>query len=389
MARGGRRVLLLEKTSRAGTKILASGGTRCNLTTTLGPNEAARLFGAAERFLQPCLRALPPAAVRERFHALGVPTVVEPALEKVFPASDRAVDVRDALLQAARAAGVDLRCNTPVLSVTPSAGGWVVATPGETFACKQVVLAAGGASYPRTGCTGDGYGWLRALDLPVVEPVPALVPLRSNAAWVRALSGVSIQDTEARLLDGAGKVVARRARPVLFTHVGLSGPGAMDLSEPVARGGDWTIALDLLPQRSDTDLQQLLVEAAARPGGCHLARALGEGVATRLQVAALRQAGIEEDNPALQRLDRVRRQRLVDVLKGLRVPISGVLGWDHAEVTAGGLALAEVDRRTFQVRRYPGLYVIGELLDLTGPIGGLNFQAAFASAEAAGRHIAG
>ena len=387
LARRGRSVLLLEKTARAGTKILASGGTRCNLTTTLGADDAAKLFGPAERFLQPALRALPPAAVRERFHALGVPTVEEPALEKVFPASDRAVDVRDALLRAARSAGVVLRCNTEVRAVEPSGEGWTVATPRERIACEKLVLCAGGASYPRTGCTGDGYGWLRALDLPVVEPVPALVPLRSGAAWVHALSGVSIQDTEARLLDASGQTVARRARPVLFTHVGLSGPGAMDLSAMVARGGAWTIALDLLPHRADVDLQKSLVEAAGRPGGCRLIRAIGDGPPARLLAAAAHQAGIAEDNPALHQLDRSRRIRLVEALKGLRVPISGVLSWDHAEVTAGGLALGEVDRRTFEVRRRPGLYVVGELLDLAGPIGGLNFQAAFSSAEAAARHI--
>ncbi|MCE9615386.1 MAG: aminoacetone oxidase family FAD-binding enzyme [Lentisphaerae bacterium] len=389
VARGGRSVLLLEKTSRAGTKILASGGTRCNLTTTLAADAAARLFGPAERFMQPALRALPPARVRERFHALGVPTVEEPELEKVFPASDKAIDVRDALLRAALSARVDLRYDSAVRSVEPSGDGWTVATPQDRFTCQKVILCAGGSSYPRTGCTGDGYTWLRTLDLPVIDPVPALVPLRSSAPWVHALSGISLPQTEARLLDAAGRTIARRARPVLFTHVGLSGPGAMDLSAHVARGGTWTIALDLMPTLSDQELQRMLVDAAGRPGGCRLIRAIGEGLPARVLGAAAHQAGITEENPALHQLDRTRRLKLVDALKGLRVPISGVLGWDHAEVTAGGLALEAVDRRTFEVRRYPGLFVIGELLDLTGPIGGLNFQAAFSSAEAAARHLAG
>lgn len=389
VARRGRRVLLLEKTSRAGTKILASGGTRCNLTTTLAADAAARLFGPAERFIQPALRALPPAKVRERFHALGVPTVEEPELEKVFPASDKAIDVRDALLRAALRVGVDLRFDSAVRTVEPSGDGWTVSAERDRFTCQKVILCAGGSSYPRTGCTGDGYNWLRTLDLPVIDPVPALVPLRSGASWVHALSGVSLPQTEARLLDAGGRTIARRARPVLFTHVGLSGPGAMDLSAHVARGGMWTIALDLVPNLSDQELQTMLVDAAGRPGGCRLIRAIGDGLPARVLGAAAHQAGISEDNPALHQLDRSRRRKLVDALKGLRVPISGVLGWDHAEVTAGGLALEAVDRRTFEVRRYPGLFVVGELLDLTGPIGGLNFQAAFSSADAAARHLAG
>ena len=384
LARGGRSVVLLEKTPRAGTKILASGGTRCNLTTTLGPEPASALFGAGRRFVQPSLRALPPAAVRARFHALGVPTVEEPQLEKVFPASQRARDVRDALLRAAVAAGVDLQLQAAVTGVEPAAdGGWWVHGRGGPRRCRAVVLSAGGASYPKTGCTGDGYPWLRALDLPVVAPVPALVPLRSPQAWVRALSGVSLQDVEARLLDRDDRIVARRARPVLFTHAGLSGPAAMDLSEPVARGGAWTVALDLVPHRPEAALRAEIHDAATRPGGPRLARLLGEGLPGRRLAAAARQAGLDDDNPLPYAVDRARRNKLVDALKGLRVPVEGTLGWDEAEVTGGGLALDAVDRRTMAVAGRPGLYVIGELLDLTGPIGGLNFQAAFATAEAA------
>ncbi|MEZ4235441.1 MAG: aminoacetone oxidase family FAD-binding enzyme [Myxococcota bacterium] len=264
----------------------------------------------------------------------------------------------------------------------PGADGWWVHGQ-QPLRCRAVVLSVGGASYPKTGCTGDGYPWLRALDLPVVAPVPALVPLRSPAGWVQALAGVSLQETEARLLDGSGRIVARQARPVLFTHKGLSGPGAMDLSAPVARGGAWTVAIDLLPRRPEDALRAELHAAAGRPGGPRLARLLGEGLPGRLLAAAAAQAGIDDDNPLPYAVDRAKRNKLVDALKGLRVPVDGTLGWDEAEVTAGGLALDAVDRRTLAVGGRPGLSVVGELLDLTGPIGGLNFQAAFATAEAA------
>ena len=390
-ARGGRRVLVLEKTARAGTKILASGGTRCNLTTTLGPAAAARLFGDAEPFLLPALRALTPAAVRARFHALGVPTVTEDALEKVFPKSQRAVDVRDALLRDATDAGAQ---EQPAAAEDRAAGLDRPAVTGGGDPLHRGLVAepgAGGQSYPKTGTTGDGYGWLRDLDLPVVRPVPALVPLASRAPWVTALSGIALPDVEARLQDPSERVVARRKRPVLFTHHGISGPGAMDLSVHAARaaasGGTdgWHVALDLLPDRGLDDLRAELLDAAGRPGGPRLARLVGHRMPARVLEAVVRQAGLSDDNPALHQVDRKSRNRLCDALKGLRVPLSGTLGWDEAEVTGGGLSLEAVDRATLEVHGRPGLHVFGELLDLTGPIGGLNFQAAFATAELAAR----
>lgn len=171
---------------------------------------------------------------------------------------------------------------------------------------------------------------------------------------------------------------------VLFTHHGLSGPGAMDLSAPIARGGPgWTIALDVMPGTPLEAVQGALRDAAERPGAPHLAR-IAPGLPARLVAAVARQAGLTDENPALNRVERKARNRLADALKGLVVPISGTLGWDAAEGTAGGLALGAVDRTTMAVRGRPGLFVCGELLDLDGPIGGLNFQAAFATGELAG-----
>lgn len=407
LGKGGK-VLLLEKTARAGAKILASGGTRCNLTTTLGADEAAALFGVAQRFVQPAMRGLPPSEVRARFLEMGVETIVEPELEKVFPKSQRAVDVRDALLKRVLAVGVEIRYGAQVLGVLAGEdGAWRVTLEGGDLRCAKLLVCAGGQSYPGTGTTGDGYGWLRALGLKVVAPVPALVPLKSSAAWVHELSGLTVAACEARALDGDGRILARRRRPVLFTHQGLSGPGAMDVSEPVSRahfagvfsggGQDYQVAIDLLPDVSEEELRQRLADGARAAGGPTLSRVLakvleGEELPGRLMDAVFRQAvrgnhggekGVEKKGMSLSQIDRSTRNKLVEALKGLRVPVNGTLGWEKAEVTAGGLALSEVDRKTMAVRKHAGLYVFGELLDLSGPIGGLNFQAAFATAELA------
>ncbi|HED64579.1 MAG TPA: aminoacetone oxidase family FAD-binding enzyme [Planctomycetes bacterium] len=392
-AEGGARVCLFEKTPRAGTKVLASGGTHCNLTTTLPPEDAARLFGSAgARFLRHAFRALPPAAVREHFRTLGVETVEAP-LDKVFPASGRARDVRDALRAWALRAGARLRLDSAVVGIeAPDPGGpWGVRlASGERVLTRFLVLAVGGRSFARTGTSGDGYRWLRELDLPIVEPVPALVPLTSPAGWVHELSGISLQDVEVRLAEPGGKTIARRSRPIVFTHTGISGPGAMDLSEHVARAGRPLEArLDLLPAVEREEVRALLIRFGSVPGRPGIGRALAQSghVFPRRLVAALaRQAGFERP-PSCADLARASRHRLVEALKGLAVPIDGTLGFDRAEVTAGGLALGAVDPGTMQVRSRPGLFVCGELLDLQGPIGGLNFQAAFATAELVGRTL--
>jgi predicted Rossmann fold flavoprotein len=274
---------------------------------------------------------------------------------------------------------------------------------GTAVRCARLIVCPGGKSYPRTGTTGDGYGWLAALDLPIVEPVPALVPLSSPAKWVRELAGVSLQDVEARLVDAKGTTLGKRRRPVLFTHKGVSGPGAMDLSAPVARAeagakrrGEkaplFHLMLDLVPELTREELRAAFVDAAGKPGAPHFARALSSTVASpppkRILDVVARRAGLASGDLRANQLDRESRHLLVETLKGLPIEIDGTLGFDQAEVTAGGLALSHVDRGTMRVKGFENLYACGEILDLAGPIGGLNFQAAFATAELAARDAA-
>ncbi len=390
-ALAGRRVLLLEKTPRTGTKILASGGTRCNLTTTLDGPGAARLFGRrGARFLAHGLRILPPHAVREHFHRLGVPTVEAP-LEKIFPASQRARDVRDALERAAREAGVELRLGQGVRTLAREGDAWrLELEEGPCVRSAFVVIATGGRSYPRTGTTGDAYPWLASLGLPLVEPVPALVPLASPEPWVRALTGVALEDVEVRVAEPTvgdwSAPLTRRRRPVVFTHTGLSGPGAMDLSEGVARGRVVALKLDLYPDHSPEACREVLLELARTSPRTRLSLALaraGWGLPRRVLERVAAQAGCAEPDPPVSSLDRARRHDWVLAAKGLDVPVDGTSGWDAAEVTAGGLDLSAVDPGSMAVRGHPGLYAIGEVLDLQGPIGGLNFQGAFATAQVA------
>ena len=398
-ARGGRDVVVLEKTPRTGTKVLASGGTRCNLTTTLGPDEAARLFGTrGERFLRHAFRTLTPAGVRRRFEEWGVPTEEAP-LEKVFPSSGNARDVRDALEGAARGAGARIVLDAPVEAVVRDGGVWTARTAdGGAHSARALVVAVGGKSYPGTGTTGDGYGWLDALGLDIVTPTPALVPLTSPAPWVHELTGLAWQSGEVRLEDAAGRVLQRRRRPMIFTHRGISGPAAMDVSHHVSQvlqsGGhlDCSVRFDFYPDLDREVLRGALIDVAGRSGAPRLQRALAEtpaGPMPRRMFDAVAAAAELSGDVSVNALNKTQRHALVEVFKGLAIPIDGTTGWDHAEVTAGGLSLRAVNPRTLQVNGHEGLFVIGELLDINGPIGGLSFQAAFATAELAGACLAG
>ena len=384
----GARVLVLEQNARSGTKILVSGGGHCNVTTTLDAVAAEAHFVSSEggakggRFLRHALRTTPPAEIRRWLEERGVATV-EREFEKVWPASMRARDVRDALVGRAVDAGARIRTRTPVCEIGRTSTGWCARAGQVEFVAPTMVLAVGGKSYPKAGTRGVGYAWLRALDLEVIEPVPALAPLASPAHWVHALAGMTLEDVELRLQAGE-KPVFRRRRPLLFTHRGISGPAAMDASGRLERApGRYRVLVDLVPDVPSEALAARLFVG----GGRLLPRIARElGLPRRLGTHILQSLELEDVAPA--EVNRRKRRELLLALKGLEIPISSSLGFDKAEVTAGGLALGEVDPKTMQVRRHPGLFVTGELLDVDGPIGGFSFLVAFATGALAGRAAA-
>lgn len=378
----GRNVILVEKNKRPGVKILVSGGGRCNLTTTVtGPALEAAYGAAAGRWLRHALRAYPPAALRAEIEAAGVP-LKEEALEKVFPVSDRAADVLAALLGRAEAAGVAFHCGRPVTALVLEGEGFRAETLAGPIHARAVILACGGRSYPQMGTTGDGYALAAALGHSLTPTRPALAPLRLEIPWLQALAGLSVEDCGLALADDAGRPLARRRRPLLFTHQGLSGPGPMDVSGWAEEAGPGCrLTLDFLPALSrealDAALRAGIAESGRRAAWTLLPAALPE----RLRRALAEQAGAAG---SAAELDRAGRARLVGAVKAMALPVDGTLGFARAEVTRGGIPLDEVDPRTMASRRAPGLFICGELLDIDGPIGGYNFQAAFATGRLAG-----
>jgi len=380
----GRATILLEKKARPGLKILISGGGRCNLTTTKAGRELEAEYGLRRgRWLRHALRAFTPSDLVALIEGAGVP-LGEEDLDKVFPTSGRAGDVLEALLGLAVRAGVKLAVSTPMAGVESDGAGYVVHTARGSMRTTSLILATGGLSYPKTGSTGDGYRVAQAFGHGMVPTVPHLAPLAIEAAWVRDLAGIVLTDSTIAVAPRGGAVLCRRKRPILFTHKGLSGPAPMDLSGFVEEvGGGCEILFDFVPGAKREDLERDLVEQARTHGRRTTVNALPRALPERLRRALVELAGAEG---SVAELRRDRRQRLLTLLKECRVPVDRSLGLSHAEVTRGGIPLEEVDARTMESKIAPGLFLCGEILDVDGPIGGFNFQAAFATGRLAGLH---
>jgi predicted Rossmann fold flavoprotein len=384
----GRRVLLLEKNRKPGVKILMSGGTRCNITHATDNRGIVDAYGLPGRFLHSALAALGVQETLDFFEAEGVATKVEET-GKVFPVSDKALDVLNALLRRLQRSGATLALAEPLLDLQPRPPGFALTTPQRVIGARRVILTTGGQSYPGSGTTGDGYAFVARLGHTIVPPRPALVPITVASPWVAELRGVTLPDVGVCVVEGGKNLVAKRGS-MLFAHFGLSGPVILDVSRVVSghpQPASLGLELDFLPGTKEPDLDEWLRVEAAASGKKQLAAVLSVRLPRRLCDVLLPQAGLPADRKAAA-LSRGDRTQLVGCLKRLRLPVTGTLGFGKAEVTAGGVALDEVDSRTLQSRRVPRLFLAGELLDLDGPIGGYNFQAAWSTGWLAGEMAA-
>ena len=375
-----------------------SGGTRCNITQATDKAGVVKAFGKPGKFLHSPLAALSPQQVVDLFEAEGVATKVEPT-GKVFPVSDRAADVLAALLNRLDRSGCRLELEQPVSGIEQTAGGFRLTTSGGEILARQLILTTGGKSYPGCGTAGDGYAWAESLGHTIVPLRPALTPITSPADWVAQLRGLTLPDVDVRVLPGpgdSGGAARKRKQPLeqrrgslLFTHFGLSGPAALDVSRAVSASGrprSLELVCDFLPSLSVEAAAAYLAEHLAAQGGRQMANCNLPELPARLWTALLAQVPIRPAQRAAE-TPRAAAGRLGRLLKATSIPIDGTRGFKKAEVTAGGVALREVDSRTMQSKCTPGLYFAGEILDLDGPIGGYNFQAAFSTGWLAGESV--
>lgn len=391
-AERGRRTLLIEKNRKPGVKILISGGTRCNLTHATDRRGIITAYGKQGKFLHSALAKLGPDELVALIEAEGVATKVEDT-GKIFPVSDRAVDVVDALLARLRRSGAELAVEEPLASLTASTepgGVFSLVTAQRTLTAPKVIVCVGGKSYPGCGTTGDGYGWLAALGHTIVTPRPALVPITTDVAWVRELQGVTLPDVSLRLVDTAdGRALDTRRGSLLFAHFGLTGPAPLDISREVSGHAEprrLALECNFWPAVNPQQCLDHFRDHAAAGGKKQLLALFPEVIPRRLAEALCKLAAVAGDVTAAQ-LAKADRNRVAQVVQRAVIQPSGTRGYAKAEVTAGGVSLDEVDSRTMESKRVPGLYLAGEVLDLDGPIGGFNFQAAFSTGWLAGESV--
>ncbi len=379
-------VVVLEGARRPGAKILVSGGGRCNVTNAIVAD--ADFWGGKRTIVRRILKALPVPATRAFFADLGVP-LHEEAGGKLFPDSHRARDVLDALLGGVESCGATLVTGTRVLAVSRDANAFLLETSSGRLAARSIVLATGGRSLPKSGSDGAGYGFAASLGHTLVPQTPALAPLILDADSPHGihvdLSGVSVDVDVAVWVDGSIAIRLRGA--LLWTHFGVSGPVVLNASRHWARavldGRQARVTLGFFPDRGFDALDTLWVRTASERPHATVRSTLAAHLPDAVAAAIPRALGVPPDR-TLADLARDDRRRLVHALTEWPLPVVDTRGYTFAEVTAGGVPLTEIDPATMASRICPGLYLVGEILDVDGRIGGFNFQWAWCTAALAG-----
>jgi predicted Rossmann fold flavoprotein len=377
----GRTIVALDGARTLGAKILIAGGGRCNVTHEVVTERD--FAGSSPNAVRKVLRRFDVAATLAFFAELGV-TLKREDTGKLFPTTDRARTVLDALVGAARAAGVALRHPWRVETLDRADDGFVLGGPAGRLHARRVVLATGGRSVPTTGSDGHGYALAQRLGHTVTTRIlPALVPLLVEPGHlVTRLAGLTVPAT-LTVERASGKRLVSCTGSTLCTHRGLSGPAVLDVSRHWLHARldapDARLVVSWLPGERVETVDRMLLELGAASPGRFLARRMPE----RLARALCAEAGVEPGAPG-RSLTREQRRALATAVAAMMLPVTGDRGFTHAEATAGGVPLAELRLETMESRIVPGLHVCGELCDVDGRIGGFNFAWAWASGFVAG-----
>jgi hypothetical protein len=397
----GAKVILLERNSIVGRKLRITGKGRCNVTNTAEKADFIAAFGPDGKFLYGAYSRFSNQDVIDLLERLGVPTKVERG-GRVFPKSDSADDVANALAKWIKDLGVDVRPGTKVQGLAvedaceagESGEGCTRRVTGvKVFSgvipADAVILATGGITYPKTGSTGDGYRMGVEVGHTVVPPAPSLTALDAKESWVPDLEGLSLKNVSAALLVN-GKRVAKEQGEMLFTHFGVSGPIVLTLSKVYSSLTEYppsvSLSINLKPGVTREQLDERLIGDFTRT--VHYKNYLSE-LLPRMLIPVFTRLSMIPADTSINKVTAEQRKRIIDLLLDFRMTITGTRPMDEAIVTAGGVSTREIDPRTMESKLVSGLYFAGEVVDVDAVTGGFNLQAAFTMGWVAGESAAG
>ena len=379
-AQRGFRVLLLEKNDRLGKKLLITGKGRCNVTNNCASSEVLQNVPRNSRFLYSAMDGFPPERIMKLLQENGCELKVERG-NRVFPVSDKSASVLECFRNLLKKHGVTVQQGTVKDVLVGDGAVTGVKTAAERFACRWVVLATGGVSYPATGSTGDGYAIAERLGHTIVPPEGSLVPLQEDGDVCASMQGLSLRNVGVRLFNGKNKLLYDDFGELLFTHFGVSGPTVLSASAHL-KGDGCRLLIDLKPALDPQKLNERLLRDLDQYKNRTMENALTDLLPRSMIPVILRLAQID---PALQAnsLKKEQRRRLLELLKAFPVQIKGKRPVEEAIITSGGIKVSQIDPKTMESKLINGLYFAGEILDCDAYTGGFNLQIAWATAYAA------
>lgn len=389
-ARAGAVVHVYEKNEKLGKKLYITGKGRCNLTNACTVEELLESVKSNPKFLYSAFYGFTNQDLMDFFEQEGLAVKTERGL-RVFPQSDRSADVLDTLRRAMKKAGVQVHLNTEVKHIYKEERGFILEFGNHEMVRRDaVIVATGGISYESTGSTGDGYRFAEDFGLKVVDTCPSLVPFNIKEEFVKDLQGLSLKNVSVKVLDGK-KVLYEDFGEMLFTHFGVSGPLILTASSVCARKArekELKLFIDLKPALTEEQLNTRLVREFEEARNKHFKNVISAFFPSKLVPVMLKLGRIEPDKK-VNEITREERQHFIRCMKELELTITGLRGYNEAIITKGGVSVREINPATMEAKKVPGLYFVGEVLDLDAVTGGFNLQIAWSTAVAAARDVGG
>ena len=383
----GSRVILLEKNEHLGIKLLMTGKGRCNITTAEDDlKKIINAYGKNGKFLYSALNKFSNKDAIDFFESRGIKTKTERG-KRIFPVSDKASDVLDCLKKYLKDGGVEVKLKSPVQKIIIDAGNKkmkkIILKSGEEIVADNFIIATGGRSYPAIGSTGDAYKWLEKIGHTIVEPRPALTPIIVKEKIVKKLEGLSLKNVELSLWNE--RKIDSRFGELLFMGNGLSGPLALDLSKKIGEmpKAHLKLKIDFKPALDYPALDKRIQRDFEEQKNKQFKNSLDKLLPKKLIPVIIELSGISE-NKKINEITRAERKTIVKLLKEFELGVSGLVGFDKAIITSGGVDLKEVDPKTMKSKIIDNLYFAGEILDVDGPTGGYNLQVAWSTGYLAG-----